>query len=94
MEGDTPRWVALAVVQSYNPRRKVPRSEISILDLEACLSKASFAAAQNSASIHMPRIGYQDGTDRSQWYTVERLLRKYASVFGIKIYVYYYRRSS
>jgi hypothetical protein len=40
------------------------------------------------ASIHMPRIGYQDGTDRSQWYTVERLLRKYASVFGIKIYVY------
>lgn len=36
----------------------------------------------------MPRIGYQDGTDRSQWYTVERLLRKYASVFGIKIYVY------
>ncbi|XP_061961829.1 probable helicase CHR10 isoform X1 [Populus nigra] len=94
MEGDTPRWVALAVVQSYNPRRKVPRSEISIPDLEACLSKASFAAAQNSASIHMPRIGYQDGTDRSQWYTVERLLRKYASVFGIKIYVYYYRRSS
>ncbi|XP_061961832.1 probable helicase CHR10 isoform X4 [Populus nigra] len=48
MEGDTPRWVALAVVQSYNPRRKVPRSEISIPDLEACLSKASFAAAQNS----------------------------------------------
>lgn len=94
MEGDTPRWVALAVVQSYNPRRKVPRSEISIPDLEACLSKASCAAAQNSASIHMPRIGYQDGTDRSQWYTVERLLRKYASVFGIKIYVYYYRRSS
>jgi hypothetical protein len=36
----------------------------------------------------MPRIGYQDGTDRSQWYTVERLVRKYASVFGIKIYVY------
>ncbi|KAL9348562.1 hypothetical protein Peur_059928 [Populus x canadensis] len=94
MEGDTPRWVALAVVQSYNPRRKVPRSEISIPDLETCLSKASFAAAQNSASIHMPRIGYQDGTDRSQWYTVERLVRKYASVFGIKIYVYYYRRSS
>ncbi|KAG5231150.1 chromodomain-helicase-DNA-binding protein [Salix suchowensis] len=94
MESDTPRWVALAVVQSYNSRRKVPRSEISIPDLEACLFKASFAAAQNSASIHMPRIGYQDQADRSQWYTVERLLRKYASVFGINIYVYYYRRSS
>ncbi|KAJ6328359.1 hypothetical protein OIU77_010116 [Salix suchowensis] len=88
MESDTPRWVALAVVQSYNSRRKVPRSEISIPDLEACLFKASFAAAQNSASIHMPRIGYQDQADRSQWYTVERLLRKYATVFGIKIYVF------
>ncbi|KAJ6344432.1 hypothetical protein OIU76_006034 [Salix suchowensis] len=88
MESDTPRWVALAVVQSYNSRRKAPRSEISIPDLEACLFKASFAAAQNSASIHMPRIGYQDQADRSQWYTVERLLRKYATVFGIKIYVF------
>ncbi|XP_050203672.1 probable helicase CHR10 isoform X1 [Mercurialis annua] len=94
MEGDSPQWVALAVVQSYNPRRKVPRSDISIPDLERCLSKASFTAAQNSASIHMPRIGYRDGSDRSEWYAVERLLRKYASIYGIKIYVYYYRRSS
>ncbi|KAK6285438.1 hypothetical protein POUND7_011617 [Theobroma cacao] len=80
---NTPWWVALAVVQSYNPRRKVPRSDISIPDLECCLSKASFSAAENSASIHMPRIGYQDGSDRSQWYTVERLLRKYASIYGV-----------
>ncbi|WOL06240.1 hypothetical protein Cni_G14972 [Canna indica] len=87
-----PVWVALAVVQSYNPRRKVPRSNISMDDLEKCLSKASFAAAQNSASIHMPRIGYQDGSQRSEWYTVERLLQKYASIYGINIYVYYYRR--
>ncbi|KAG2672184.1 hypothetical protein I3760_13G028600 [Carya illinoinensis] len=89
-----PQWAALAVVQSYNSRRKVPRSKISLSDLECCLSKASFSAAQNSASIHMPRIGYQDGSDRSDWYTVERLLRKYASAYGIKIFVYYYRRSS
>jgi hypothetical protein len=40
------------------------------------------------ASIHMPRIGYQDGSDQSEWYTVERLLRKYAALYGIKIYVY------
>ncbi|OMP00711.1 SNF2-related protein [Corchorus olitorius] len=93
-ENNTPLWVALAVVQSYNPRRKVPRSDISMPDLERCLSKASHTAAQNSASIHMPRIGYQDGSDRSQWYTVERLLRKYASLHGVKIYVYYYRRQS
>lgn len=40
------------------------------------------------ASIHMPRIGYQDGSDRSEWYTVERLLRKYASIYNVKVYVY------
>lgn len=92
-DDQTPRWVALAVVQSYNPRRKVPRTGISISDLECCVAKASFAAAQNSAAIHMPRIGYQDGSDRAVWYSTERLLRKYASIFGIQIYVYYYKRS-
>lgn len=91
---DPPRWVALAVVQSYNPRRKVPRSSISMDDLERTLPKASYSASENSASIHMPRIGYQDGSDRSEWYTVERLLRKYASLYGIKIFVYYFRRPS
>ncbi|CAN4125914.1 unnamed protein product [Withania somnifera] len=89
-----PQWVALAVVQSYNPRRKVPRSSISIPDLERCLSKASCSAAQKSASIHMPRIGYQDGSDRSEWYTIERLLRKYAALHGINIFVYYFRRAA
>ncbi|XP_047172708.1 probable helicase CHR10 [Vigna umbellata] len=94
MTGNTPKMVALAVVQSYNPRRKIPRSEISLPHLESCLSKAAFSAAQNSASMHMPRIGYQDVSDRSEWYTIERLLRKYASIYNINIYVYYYRRSS
>jgi hypothetical protein len=47
---DAPLWVALAIVQSYNPRRKVPRSEISMPDLEICLSKAVFAAAQHSGT--------------------------------------------
>ncbi|KAI9110938.1 hypothetical protein K1719_018058 [Acacia pycnantha] len=94
MDKSTPVWVALAVVQSYNPRRKVPRSSISLPHLESCLSKAAFSAKQNSASIHMPRVGYQDGSDRSKWYTIERLLRKYASIYGINIYVYYYRRQS
>ncbi|KAG9452199.1 hypothetical protein H6P81_005103 [Aristolochia fimbriata] len=90
--GHSPQWVALAIVQSYNPRRRVPRSSISMPDLEQCILKASYAASQNSASIHMPRIGYQDGTVRSEWYRVERLLRKYASIYYTKIFVYYYRR--
>ncbi|KAL6499433.1 putative helicase chr10 [Orobanche hederae] len=84
---NAPRWVALAVVQSYNPRRKVPRSGISISDLDVCLAKASFTASRHSASIHMPRINYQGSTDRSEWYTVERLLRKYAAMYGINVYV-------
>ncbi|KAF8780320.1 hypothetical protein HU200_001420 [Digitaria exilis] len=91
---DAPLWVALAIVQSYNQRRKVPRSEISMFDLELCLSKAAFSAAQRSAVIHMPRIGYQGGSQRSEWYTIERLLRKYSSLHGIDIFVYYFQRSS
>lgn len=85
--------MALAVVQSYNSRRKVPRSDISIEDLEKGLSKASLSASQNFASIHMPRIGYQGGSQRSEWYTIERLLHKYASRYGINIFVYYFRRA-
>ncbi|KAM1097130.1 hypothetical protein ACFX19_014825 [Malus domestica] len=34
MDSNPPQWVALAVVQSYNPRRKVPRGKISIPNLE------------------------------------------------------------
>ncbi|KAF5756863.1 hypothetical protein HanXRQr2_Chr17g0819881 [Helianthus annuus] len=47
-DGNVNQWVALAVLQTYNPRRKVPRSSISIPELEQCLSKASFSAAQKS----------------------------------------------
>ncbi|KAM0033944.1 putative Macro domain-containing protein [Helianthus debilis subsp. tardiflorus] len=65
-DGNANQWVALAVVQTYNPRRKVPCRSISIPELEQCLSKASFSAAQKSASIHMPRIGNQNGSDRSE----------------------------
>lgn len=42
----------------------------------------------NEASIHMPRIGYQGASDRSEWYAVERILRKHAAMYGVKIYVY------
>lgn len=51
MDGNNPQWVALAVVQSYNPRRKVPRSKISLPDLERCLSKVSFSAARNAGKL-------------------------------------------
>ncbi|KAL6589570.1 hypothetical protein ACP70R_050303 [Stipagrostis hirtigluma subsp. patula] len=44
--------------------------------------------------IHMPRIVNQGGSQRSEWYTIERLLRKYSSLHGIDIFVYYFQRSS
>uniref|UniRef100_A0A0D3BPZ7 Helicase C-terminal domain-containing protein n=1 Tax=Brassica oleracea var. oleracea TaxID=109376 RepID=A0A0D3BPZ7_BRAOL len=50
-EESKPLWVALAVTQSYRPKRKVPRSSISIPDLERCLAKASFSASQKSGII-------------------------------------------
>lgn len=59
MDNTATLWVALAVVQSYNPRRKVPRSDISIPDLECCLSKASFSAAQNSGRF-LHTLAYSD----------------------------------
>ncbi|KAF3780622.1 putative helicase [Nymphaea thermarum] len=48
--GDGPQWVALAVVQSYNPRRKMPRSNISMPDLEKCIRKACFSADRLSGA--------------------------------------------
>ncbi|EXB89101.1 Chromodomain-helicase-DNA-binding protein 1-like protein [Morus notabilis] len=50
-DSDTPQWVAVAVLQSYSSRRKIPRSNISIRDLESCIAKASYAAAQNAGTI-------------------------------------------
>ncbi|XP_020399596.1 probable helicase CHR10 isoform X8 [Zea mays] len=47
---------------------------------------------QLDAAIHMPRIGYQGGSQRSEWYTIERLLRKHSSLHGIDIFVYYFQR--
>lgn len=52
---DVSLWVALAVVQSYNPRCKVPRGDISIPHLETCLAKVSYSAAQNSGSFSLYR---------------------------------------
>ncbi|KAL2633919.1 hypothetical protein R1flu_005398 [Riccia fluitans] len=84
-------WVALCVVQSYDGRRKIPRSDISLSHLESCLCKIATAAGRHSASIHMPRI--QVGSDAKQgWYVVERLLRKYATAFHVHFNVYYFKR--
>jgi hypothetical protein len=44
------QWVALAVVQTYNPRRKVARSDISLPHLEGCLEKVAISAVQKSGN--------------------------------------------
>ena len=51
MDGNAPKMVALAVVQSYNPRHKIRRSEISLPHLESSLTKAAYSAAQNSGNM-------------------------------------------
>lgn len=91
-QGDARMYVALAISQSYDRRRKIPRSDISLSSLETCLRKVSAFAASKSASIHMPRIGSRPGQDRKEWYAIERLLRKYASFYGVQIFVYYYKK--
>ncbi|KAL6005071.1 hypothetical protein ACLOJK_005632 [Asimina triloba] len=53
-DGKAPQWVALAIVQSYSRRRKVPRSNVSMPDLERCLRKLSYSAAQNSGTLPTP----------------------------------------
>ncbi|KAF3774451.1 putative helicase [Nymphaea thermarum] len=68
--GDDPQWVALAVVQSYNPRRKVPRSNISMPDLEKCIRKACFSAARLSgAFLHELGISFLlwPSMTKSEW---------------------------
>lgn len=65
----------MCVIQDFQPV-----STYHYLKLCVCLT--------NEASIHMPRIGYQDASDRSEWYAVERILRKHAAMYCVKIYVY------
>lgn len=46
-----PLWVALAVVQTYDRRRKVARSDISFPDLEVCIRKLASSAARLSGNV-------------------------------------------
>lgn len=94
ISNEASQWVALAVVQTYNPRRKVARSDISLPHLEGCLETVAISALRKSASIHMPRISCRSGEGHKEWYTVERLLHKYAATYGVKIYVYYFKRAT
>lgn len=41
-------WTALCVVQSYDGRRKIPRSDISLSHFESCLKKVALAASKCS----------------------------------------------
>lgn len=44
------RFVGLAVIQTYDRRRKVPRSDISISAFETCLRKVVAAAKTHSGA--------------------------------------------
>ncbi|KAJ7535791.1 hypothetical protein O6H91_12G046000 [Diphasiastrum complanatum] len=84
--------VSLAVVQTYDHRRKVPRSSMSLAAFESCLKKVCASAIKHSGSVHFPRMGARTDEGRKEWYTVERLLRKYTVKSGVPFYVYYYKK--
>lgn len=41
-----------------------------------------------AASVHVPRIGARGAQEKNEWYSVERLLRKYATSYDVPFYVY------
>lgn len=48
----TLRFVGVAVIQTYDRRRKVPRSDISMSAFETCLRKVVTAAKAHSGTLH------------------------------------------
>lgn len=50
--GTTARFVGVAVIQTYDRRRKVPRSDISISAFETCLRKVVTAAKAHSGTVY------------------------------------------
>jgi hypothetical protein len=71
--------------------------DVILMDaLSTCLKRVSayarlmMSAHDEAISVHLPRIGY--GMRNVQWYTVERLIRKYLTDRRIPTYIYYYDR--
>ncbi|RCN41073.1 hypothetical protein ANCCAN_12956 [Ancylostoma caninum] len=81
---DASEAVVLFVAQSSKHR-----DEIRPTVLEQCFTRIGEYARHCDASVHMARIGY--GTSLS-WYTVERLIKKCISDYGVPTYIYYFAR--
>ncbi|XP_072016893.1 chromodomain-helicase-DNA-binding protein 1-like [Amphiura filiformis] len=80
--------VALIVAQHRDRHNNL--SGIKLTALNQGLQRVYKAAKADTASVHLPRIGY--ATPGFNWYGTERLIRKHLAAKGIPTYVYYYPR--
>ncbi|XP_076113824.1 chromodomain-helicase-DNA-binding protein 1-like isoform X3 [Mytilus galloprovincialis] len=87
-EVDTENWLALLIAQHRDKRNNL--SGIKLPALREGLQAVYYAAKTRSASVHLPRIGYD--TPGFNWYGTERLIKKHLASKGIPTYIYYYPR--
>ncbi|CAH1786967.1 unnamed protein product [Owenia fusiformis] len=81
-------YCALVVAQHRDRSNNL--SGIKLSALLTALKHIYKCAKEKSASVHLPRIGYN--TRGFNWYGTERLIRKYLASKGIPTYIYYYPR--
>ena len=80
--------LALLVVHKASKGRGI--GPIDLKCLEKGLLKVAARACQIGATVHLPRIGARDPT--TNWYAIERLLKKTLMRAGVPTSVYYFRR--
>ncbi|CAL1541161.1 unnamed protein product [Lymnaea stagnalis] len=78
------------IVAQHRDKRSNKLSGIKMAALEEGLKKVCKVAKEKTASVHLPRIGYD--TPGFNWYGTERLIRKHLASQGIPTYIYYFPR--
>ena len=86
---DDKRFLALLIAQK-RPRGGFP--ELKYEALEECFKKLSgFLSRCDHVAVHLPRIG-QGQRDGGDWYSIERLVRKWFPGRGVPTFIYYFPR--
>ena len=80
--------LALLVIHKASKGRGI--GPIDLKCLEKALFKVAARACDMRATVHLPRIGARDPT--TNWYAIERLLKKTLVKAGVPTCVYYFKR--
>jgi GNAT superfamily N-acetyltransferase len=80
--------LALLVVHKASKGRGI--GPIDLKCLEQGLLKVAVRACEMGATVHLPRIGARDPS--TNWYAIERLLKKTLVRAGVPTSVYYFKR--